>query len=135
MVAPVHCSVTPQSAFAKQASVPQLPTLLQELLPQSPAAVHLQVPLTQTPAAQGLVALQVAPAQLPWITPVQLSILPQAEPCVQEAAVPLQVPELSVQLPLSHCELLWQWHLPSASQVPAAQLPAVQGAGPQEPAI
>jgi hypothetical protein len=90
--------------FVKQAAVPQLPRVLQELLPQSPAAVHMQVPLTQTPAAQGLVALQAAPAQVPWVTPVQLSILPQADPCVQDAAVPLQVPELSVQLPLSHCE-------------------------------
>ena len=106
MVAPVHCSVTPQSAFVKQAAVPQLPTLLQELLPQSPAAVHLQVPLTQTPAAQGLDALQVAPTQLPWVTPVQLSILPQADSWVQVAAVPLQVPELSVHFPLSHCELV-----------------------------
>ena len=65
MVAPVHCSVTPQSAFVKQAAVPQLPTLLQELLPQSPAVVHLHVPLTQVPAAQGLDVLQVAPTQLP----------------------------------------------------------------------
>ena len=93
MVAPVHCSVTPQSAFVKQAAVPQLPTLLQELLPQSPAA-------------QGLDALQVAPTQLPWVTPVQLSILPQADSWVQVAAVPLQVPELSVHFPLSHCELV-----------------------------
>ena len=65
IVAPSHFSVTPQSAFVKQAAVPQLPTLLHALLPQSPALVHLQVLLTQTPAAQGLVALQGAPTQLP----------------------------------------------------------------------
>lgn len=111
----------------------QLPTLLHELLAQSPAVVHLQTPLTQVPAAQGFVLLQVRPTHDPGVTPEQPSILPHAESPKQEAAVPLHVPLLRVHELLLHCEFDWQWHLPSASQVPAAHVPLTQGAGVQEP--
>lgn len=113
---------------------PQSPTLLQELLAQSPALVHLQIPPTQVPAAHGSVLLHARPTQDPEATSEQLSMLPHPESPKQDAGVPPHVPVRRVQALLLHCEPVWQWHLPSASQVPEAHVPFTHGAAVQVPA-
>lgn len=134
VVAPVHCSVTPQAALEKQALAAHVPTPLHELLAQLPALVHLQIPLTHEPAGQGFEVLQLRAAQVPVAVPVQLSMFPHSESCQHEAAVPLHAPLLATHELLAQSQLWLQWHFPSDWQVPALHLPELQGAGLQVPA-